>query len=92
MDMNNNFNRTPPYITPPDIKDVAASKLLGRGAGGGTGDAQEITLGSGLSMSGTTLSATGGGGGISEFTVDGGDSTTVFSGGGYLTVDFGGSV
>lgn len=35
--------------------------LIGRGAGAGTGAAQEITVGSGLTMSGTTLSATGGG-------------------------------
>lgn len=41
----------------------AISKLLGRGAAAGAGDWQEITLGTNLTMSGTTLNAAGGGGG-----------------------------
>lgn len=52
----------------------AASKLLGRGDSG-AGDFQEISLGSGLSMSGTTLSASGGSGSIVRVQTSGVSST-----------------
>lgn len=50
----------PAAVTYAKLQDVSAeSKLLGRGAGSGAGDAQEITLGTNLTMSGTTLNAGG---------------------------------
>lgn len=38
----------------------AASRLLGRGSAAGSGDVQEMTVGAGLSISGTELASTGG--------------------------------
>lgn len=49
-------------VTYAKIQNISAiSKLLGRGSAAGAGDTQEITLGTNLAMSGTTLNATGGG-------------------------------
>lgn len=41
---------------------MSQGKLLGRGGSSGTGEAEEITAGTNLSFSGTTLNASGGGG------------------------------
>jgi len=44
------------------IQNVSAtSRLLGRGSASGSGDVQELTIGTGLTLTGTELSASGGG-------------------------------
>lgn len=66
----------------------AASKLLGRGSAGGSGDVEEIGLGVGLAMSSTTLSAgawvLAGTGqtatGVYDFAVDGAKANIDFAG------------
>lgn len=51
-------------VTYAKIQDVSgASKLLGRGSLAGAGVTEEISIGSGLTLTGTTLSASGGGSG-----------------------------
>lgn len=50
-------------VTYAKMQNVSAtSRLLGR-ASSGAGDVEEITIGSGLTLTGTTISASGGGGG-----------------------------
>jgi hypothetical protein len=58
----------------------AASKLLGRGSAAGSGDVEEITLGTGLSMSGTTLNSS---------SVAGSNTQVQFNDGGVLGADAG---
>jgi hypothetical protein len=68
-------------VTYAKIQDIsAASRLLGRGAGAGAGVTQEISLGTGLSMSGTTLSASAAGT-VTSVDASGGTTGMTFSGG-----------
>jgi hypothetical protein len=49
-------------VTYAKIQNVsAASRLLGRGSASGSGDVEEITIGTGLTLTGTELSTSGGG-------------------------------
>ena len=76
---------------------ASASVVLGRGAGSGAGVIQEIALGTNLSMSGTTLNASGGGtpGGANtdvQFNSSGafgGDSGFTYAGSGQATLALG---
>ncbi len=73
-----------------DLESRSESTLLGRGQGAGAGVPQEITIGSGLALTGTVLSATGGAGGYYEPLTDG-DTTQpelIFSAGGDVIMVF----
>ena len=69
-------------VTYAKIQNISgASLLLGRGAGAGGGDVQEITLGTNLSMAGSTLNAAVASGSVTSVNADGGTTGFSFSGG-----------
>lgn len=53
-------------VTYAKIQNVTTNKLLGR-ASGGAGDVEEITLGTGLAYTGTTLNVIAGAGSVTDF-------------------------
>src|SRR5436190_4943561 len=56
-------------VTYAKIQDVsAASRLLGRGSASGSGDVEELTISTGLTLTGTTLTAAGSGGTVTAVT------------------------
>src|SRR6185295_10605468 len=62
------------------VPATGASILVGRGAASGAGDFQEITLGSGVAMTGTVLSATGAGGTVTTTGSPASGNLTKFTG------------
>jgi len=67
------------------VQASAASKLVGRGSASGAGDFEEVTLGSGLTMTGTTLSAAGSGGTVTTSGSPASGNLTKFSGASAIT-------
>lgn len=63
----------------------AANILLGRGSAAGAGDYQEITLGTGVTLTGTVLSATGTGGTVTTTGSPASGELTKFSGASTIT-------
>lgn len=63
-------------VTYAKIQNVTDARLLGRSAGS-SGDVQEITVGSGLSLNAGALTATGGGGGTEVFALKTSDQTAI---------------
>lgn len=63
-----------------DQEAIPASRLLGRGSGGGSGVPETIVLGANLSLSGNVLSSSGGGGGVDGFSAENKDVVTIKAG------------
>jgi hypothetical protein len=79
-----------------EMQDIsAASRLLGRGSAAGAGDPQEISIGAGLTMSGTTLQLTAAGSGLQRvigITIDGGGSVISTGVKGFASAQFSGTI